>query len=407
MHAHTGMTLLRGYADDLCLSKWLSEEIWPAEGKFVSAEFVECSSRLAIAESIRNGCTLLNDMYFFPDATYRVAQETGINIALGQCVMDFPTSYANNPDEYLAKAQENFKKVSADQSASDDKSRSLIVTTVAPHAPYTVSDPIWKRCVDLCESTGMKMHTHLHETSDEVTSSSTGQPNGSMVHHRSEKVCRPLSNMQDLGVISDRLLAVHMTQLNDEEIRLCASHNASVVHCPSSNLKLASGICPLSRLSSAGVNCCIGTDSSASNNTLSMWNELRLASLLAKVRADDSTAVPCDAVLRMATINGARALGLSDRTGSLEIGKRADFIAVRLDALELIPMYDVRSHLAYCVSGCHVDDTWVAGRQLMRQRKLLTIDEEKLRADVNSWQLRLAEHRAASRADRKRKADQL
>jgi 5-methylthioadenosine/S-adenosylhomocysteine deaminase len=363
-HTHAAMTLFRGMADDLPLMEWLGNHIWPAEQKWISEEFVQDGSELAIAEMLRAGTTCFNDMYFFPDVTARVARKAGIRASIGLIVLDFPTIWAGNADEYIEKAL-----------ALRDKYRSdaLVRTPFAPHAPYTVSDAPLQRLRVLADEMDLPIHMHVHETAHEVDEAvkTTGQ--------------RPLQRLAGLGLVSPNLMAVHMTQLNDDDIARMAAAGAHVVHCPESNLKLASGYCPVQKLLDAGVNVALGTDGTASNNDLNMLGEMHTAALIGKCVANNAAAVNASQTLRMATINGARALGLEAVTGSLEKGKSADIVAVDYNTLELSPVYNPVSHLVYSCSREQITDVWVAGQHLLKERALTTLDEQKILSRVRAW----------------------
>jgi 5-methylthioadenosine/S-adenosylhomocysteine deaminase len=367
-HTHLAMTLLRGLADDLPLERWLGDHIWPAEARWVSHGFVRDGAELAIAESLRGGVTCVNDMYFFPDATARAATHAGIRASLGMVLLDLPTAYAADADEYLHKGLE-----ARDAHRHDP----LLSFMLAPHAPYSVSDAAFERVRVLAAELEVPVHVHLHETAREVADAVARDGR------------RPLARLDQLGLVGPDLLAVHMTQLTAAEVALCAERGVSVGHCPESNLKLASGFCPVAALRAAGVEVAIGTDGAASNNDLDMFSELRSAALLAKAVAGDPTVVSAHEALRMATLGGARALGLGDRIGSLVPGKWADLIAVELGALEQQPLYDVASQLCYATGRERVSDAWVAGRALLRERALLTLDEQALRARAAEWRARI------------------
>ena len=359
-HTHAAMSLFRGLADDLNLMDWLQNHIWPAEAEHVNEAFVRTGTELAIAEMIRSGTTCFNDMYFFPDITARVAADVGMRASVGLILIDFATVWANNSEEYIAKGLAVFDHY---------KEHELIKTAFAPHAPYTVSDEPLKHIGILANELELNVHMHVHETAFEV---SEAEKNNQQ---------RPLARLNELGLLTPALQAVHMTQLRDDEIQLLASAGSHVIHCPESNMKLASGICPVRQLLEAGVNVALGTDSCSSNNDLDMFGEMRSAALLAKITNMDATAVTAEQVLKMATINGATALGISDITGSLEVGKFADIVAVNFDTIETIPVYDPVSHLVYCSSRDHVSDVWIAGKQLLTDRILNTIDENKLKQE--------------------------
>jgi 5-methylthioadenosine/S-adenosylhomocysteine deaminase len=367
-HTHAAMNLLRGYADDYPLMTWLNDYIWPAEGQWVDPAFVATGSRLAIAEMLRSGTTCFNDMYFFPDITAVEAESAGIRACIGLIVIDFPTCWASSGDEYFAKAEQVHK-----QFLNSD----LISTALAPHAPYTVCDDNLKRVIECSDRLNTPIQMHIHETAFEVSQSE-------------EQIGkRPLKRLEELGLLNSRLQAVHMTQVNEQEISQLNDLGVHVIHCPQSNLKLASGFCPIAKLSKAGVNIALGTDGSASNNDLDMLNEMQTAALLAKGASGDAAAVPASEALRMATINGAKAMGLAHITGSLEIGKCADIQAIDLGQLETSPRFDPISQVVYSASRHQVTHLWVHGKQLMKHRQLTTIDETKLLSEVKEWQAKL------------------
>lgn len=365
VHTHSAMTLMRGLADDLPLMDWLGNHIWPAEGQHVSRAFCVDGVRLAAAEMIRGGTTCFNDMYFFPDATAEVAVQTGLRAGIGLIVLDFPTAWAANADEYLRKGLEVHDGTIRNQP--------LLSATFAPHAPYTVSDAPLRRIRELATELGVPIHMHVHETADEVEQAKTtaGQ--------------RPWSRLRELELPGPDFIAVHMTQLTEEEIADCGLLGVSVAHCVESNLKLASGFAPVAKLLSAGANVAIGTDGAASNNDLDMFGEMRTAALLAKAVSNNASAMPAATALRMATLNGAKAMGLDARIGSLERGKQADFIAVDLGAPATTPIYDVVSQLVYAAGRDQVSDVWVAGRQLLHERRLTTLDEEAVLRRAAEW----------------------
>lgn len=367
-HTHAAMTLFRGLADDLPLMDWLNNHIWPAEGAWVNAEFVRDGTQLAIAEMLKGGVTCFNDMYFFPDETAQTAADAGMRAVVGMILIDFPTAWAGDAEEYLRKGLELHDRF---------RNHPLIATAFAPHAPYTVSNGPLERVRVLADELDVPIHMHVHETAAEVQQ---GMESHGM---------RPLQRLDKLGLASPRLLAVHMTQLTDEEIAAYARSGAHVVHCPESNLKLASGFCPVHKLLQAGINVAIGTDGAASNNDLDMFAEMRAAALLAKAVAQDASALPAALALRMATLNGARALGLEDETGSLLPGKAADIAAVRLDNIETQPLYHPVSQLVYAAGRHRVSDVWVAGQHLVKEGILTTLDEQEILAKARAWQQKI------------------
>jgi 5-methylthioadenosine/S-adenosylhomocysteine deaminase len=367
-HTHAAMTLFRGLADDLPLMQWLNEHIWPAERRWVSDEFVQDGVRLAAAEMLKSGTTCFNDMYFFPEDTGQAAAAAGLRAVVGLIVIDFPTVWARDADEYLAKG------IAVHDRFRDEP---LVTTAFAPHAPYTVADGPLERIAVLAEELDIPVHMHVHETADEVRE-------GVARHGR-----RPLARLEDLGLLTPRLVAVHMTQLEEAEIRRVAECGAQVVHCPESNLKLASGFCPVSRLLAAGVPVALGTDGAASNNDLNMLGEMRTAALLGKAQAGDPSAVPAQQALAMATLHGARALGLDGVIGSLVPGKAADLVAIDLGRIETQPLYHPLSQVVYAAGRHQITDVWVAGRHLLKDGVLTTLDETAVLARAREWQRRL------------------
>ena len=368
-HTHAAMTLFRGLADDLPLDEWLQQHIWPAEGRFVSDTFVRDGTRLAMLEMLRGGTTCFADMYFFPDEVARVAIEAGMRVAVGLIVIDMPTVWARSADEYIAKGCDIY-----DQFHDDP----LISTAFAPHAPYTVSDAPLERVRVLADELDIPVHMHVHETEREVADALAASGE------------RPLDRLARLDLLSPRLMAVHMTALEDGDIELLARQGVRVVHCPESNLKLASGICPTARLAEAGVTLALGTDGAASNNDLDMIGEMRSAALLGKVAAGSAAALPAHEVLRMATLGGARALGIDDEVGSLVPGKAADMVAIDLGAPETQPLYDPVSQLVYAASREQVRHVWVAGRHLLNERHCLTLDRAAVVASARGWQQKIS-----------------
>ena len=373
-HTHNPMTLLRGLADDLPLMTWLQEHIWPVEAKVIGPEFVRDGVELAIAEMLRGGTTCCNENYFFPDAQAAAYKAHGFRALVGLPVIEFPSAWAKDRDEYFERAL-----------AVHDAWRGnpLVGTAFAPHAPYTVSDASFERIRMQSDQLDLPVHLHLMETAHEVEES------------RREHGLRPMQRLQRLGLVNDRLIAVHMTQVSDSEIATCAEAGVSVVHCPESNLKLASGFCPAEKLRRGGVNLALGTDGCASNNDLDMFGELRTAALLAKGVADDPAAFDDAFTLRAATLNGAKALQLDAKIGSIEVGKRADLVAVRMDEVETQPLYNVISHLAYAVSRRQVSDVWIDGVRKLVGGSLVDFDLAGVLQKARRWRERIAAVRPA------------
>ncbi|MGK7295908.1 MAG: TRZ/ATZ family hydrolase [Candidatus Wenzhouxiangella sp. M2_3B_020] len=369
MHTHSAMALLRGLADDLPLMRWLHENIWPAEKIIMGSDYVRAGSRLALAEMLRAGTTCFNDNYFFPDVTAEVALGVGMRAVIGMPIIGFPTPWAETEDEYFRRGLEVQRRFFGE---------ALIEVAFAPHAPYSVGDEAFRRIATLAEELDVPVHLHLLEAPGEVEAS------------REEHGLHPLDRLESLGLLGPRLLAVHMTQLSPGDLPRLARAGVHVVHCPDSNMKLGSGICPVAGLVAAGVNVCIGTDGAASNNDLSLIAEMRQTALLAKVSSGDAAAVPAPKALSMATIHGARALGMDDRIGSIEPGKQADLAAIRLDRIETQPVYDVISQVVYAVPDSQVTDVWVAGNRLLEDRELRTMDEDRILDSCREWRSRIA-----------------
>ncbi len=364
LHTHAAMTLMRGLADDLPLMTWLREHIWPVEAKIVGADFVRDGSLLACAEMLRGGITCFNDMYFFPEATAQAVVHARMRAAIGIIAVEFPSAYATDAADYLSKG------IALRDQMRDE---SLLSFCLAPHAPYTVSDATFERIAVYAAELDLPVHTHLHETMDEIRDSVSSHG------------VRPLQRLKNIGLLGPNLIAVHAVHLTSEDIALLAQHGCHVAHCPTSNLKLASGLAPIHALSQAGVNVGLGTDSAASNNRLDMLSELRLAALLGKLGANDAAAIPARQALEMATINAARALGLDAQIGSLEIGKRADITAINFSAAELSPCYDPLSHLAYAAGREHVSHVWVDGELLVENGALPQLDIADIMARAGYW----------------------
>ncbi|MDB6144482.1 MAG: hydrolase, Atz/Trz family [Pseudomonas sp.] len=370
-HGHAAMTLFRGLADDLPLMTWLENHIWPAEAKWVDEDFVRDGTDLAIAEQLKGGITCFSDMYFFPQVASERVHTSGIRAQITVPVLDFPIPGARTTDEALHKGVELF---------NDLKLHPRIKVAFGPHAPYTVSDENLEKIRVLADELDAAIHMHVHETAFEVDQS---------VEQRQE---RPLARLSRLGLLTPRFQAVHMTQINDDDLALLVESNASVIHCPESNLKLASGFCPVERLWQAGVNVAVGTDGAASNNDLDLLGETRTAALLAKAVAGSATALDAHRALRMATLNGARAMGIQAETGSLEIGKAADIVAFDLSGLAQQPIYDPVSQLIYATGRECVSHVWVAGKQLLDNKRLTRMDEPALIETAKAWGRRISGH---------------
>lgn len=363
-HTHAAMSLFRGMADDLPLLSWLQDRIWPAEARVVDASFVRDGTRLAAYEMLRGGTTCFNDMYLFPDEAAAAATELGIRAVVGMIVIGFPTAWAQNSRECLRKGHEVHDRY---------REHPFIHSAFAPHAPYTVDDATLAEVAMLAEELDVPVHMHVHETAREIADA------------LAETGSRPLARLERLGLLSPRLLAVHMTHLTAAEIEQVAHAGVSIAHCPESNLKLASGMSPLARLLSAGANCALGTDGSASNNDLDMLTEMRCAALLAKGLSGDARAVPAATALQMATLNGARALGLEQEIGSIILGKQADLIAIDFRDPRLCPVYDPVSQIVYAAHRDNVREVWVAGRHVVQDGAVSHVDPLQLIANATRW----------------------
>lgn len=377
LHTHAAMSLMRGLADGLALQPWLQNHIWPAESKLVSTDFVYDGTLLATAEMLSGGITTFNDMYFFPASAADATIKMGMRANLGLVVIELPTQYANDADSYIKKGldvRDNYRD------------QALVNFSFAPHAPYTVSDKTFQRIATLSNQVNIGMHSHLHETKEELSQSNE-------LHG-----LRPLARLANLDLLGPSATFAHCVHINAVEMRMLAEHGCSVAHCPSSNLKLASGIAPISQYIQHHINVGLGTDGAASNNRLDIFTEMRLAALLAKAESGDATALPAHTAIEMATINGAKALGLEDKIGSIEVGKRADLIAVSFSDVEMQPCFDPISHLVYVAGREHVSHTWVDGK--LRYHKPADsaavysgIEPRELSAIVSKWQSKVSEFR--------------
>lgn len=380
-HTHTGMTVMRGRADDQPLLKWLHETIWPIESALAcEEEFCEDGAVLAAAEMIRSGVTCFSDMYFFPAAAARVATRVGLRAIIGIVLIAFPSGYALTTEEYIKRGHEVREAF---------RDNPMIHHTYAPHAPYTVSPEAWLMIKELSEKENIPIHTHLHETKEEC-SSSLALDRSSPCCHTSDQPCHPIEDFNRKGLLSSNFIGAHMVHLTDEEIALCAEKGVHVAHCPTSNAKLASGFCPLHKLLKAGVNVALGTDSACSNNSLNMLAEVKMAALQAKNVAGDPTVVPAATALRMATINGARAFQIDDVTGSLEVGKSADLITIDVGTHPgNSPVYDIHSAIVYASSREDIRDVLVGGKFILREKEHCTLDISDVLKRAEHWKGRV------------------
>lgn len=367
LHTHAAMTLMRGLADDRPLMQWLNQHIWPAETQMASEHFVRDGTLLACAEMLAGGITCFNDMYFFPLAAAQAVERSGMRACLGLVALEFPSPYAGDAGDYLNKGLEVRDAL---------RGHARISTCMAPHAPYTISDRTFAKVLTYAEQLGLNIHLHLQETRDEIAQS------------EAQYGLRPLQRLSALGLLGPNLLAAHCVHLTQNEIATLAKQGCHVAHCPGSNLKLGSGIAPVGKLLEAGVNVGLGTDGAASNNRLDLFAEMRLAALLAKAEGD-AACLPAVQALEMATINGARALGMENDIGSIETGKLADLVAVDFSAMDMQPCYDPLSHLVYVAGRAQVSHTWVAGELRYANGVHSTVELGELKEIAALWQDKL------------------
>ena len=367
-HTHAAMSLFKGFADDLPLQDWLNDYIWPAEKEFINSSFVNDGSILALSEMIKSGVTTFNDMYFFPDATAEAVKELGVRSNIGLVVLDFPTNYATDPEDYLLKGFEFRDKW---------RNEELITTSIAPHAPYSVSDEAFTLINTYSEELSINIHTHLHETQWEIEDSI-------------EKYgITPVQRLNNLGIIGPSLMAVHCVHLNDQDMATLAKNKVSIVHNPSSNMKLGSGISDIAKMLKQNLNISLGTDSSASNNRLDIMEEMRLAALLIKGSTKSPESFSANEAIKMATINGAKALGLESIIGSIEKNKKADLVAIDLNSIENQPIYNPLTTFVYSSSRSDVSYVWIDGEIKLKDKKLVKIDEERIIQLAKKWQRKL------------------
>ncbi len=372
-HTHAAMTLLRGIADDMPLERWLNEAVWPIENRWVSAEMVRDGTRLAIAEMLLSGCTCFSDQYFFPEIVAETAVDLQMRAMVGTPVIEFPSAWADGAAECLSKAADLVHDPYADHP--------LVSSCFAPHSTATLSDESFTELRVLADQLDTRIQIHLHESAQEIENELNS--NGK----------RPIERLQDLGLVNASLMAVHAVHVTDDEIALFADAGVTVAHCPRSNLKLADGIAPIAAYIKAGVTVALGSDSAASNNVMDMLGEMRTAALLAKVKAQDASAIPAAQALRMATLDGAEALGLADNIGSIEAGKWADVICIDVRHVNSQPLYDPISQLVYTIQPQQVSDVWVAGKHQVDNGTLTHIDVDELLQRTSEWQHRIAGER--------------
>jgi 5-methylthioadenosine/S-adenosylhomocysteine deaminase len=367
-HTHAAMSIFKGFSDDLPLQDWLNNHIWPAEKKFVNSSFVKDGSVLALSEMLKSGITTFNDMYFFPDATAEAVKELGVRGNIGLVVLDFPTNYAADPEDYLLKGFDFRDKW---------RNEELITTCIAPHAPYSVSDEAFNLINTYAEELNINIHTHLHETQWEVDDSIA------------KYGITPVQRLNNLGIIGPSLMAAHCVHLNDQDMLTLAKNKVNIIHNPSSNMKLGSGISDISRMLEQNLNISLGSDGSASNNRLDIMEEMRLAALLIKGSTKSPELLPAKEVIKMATINGAKALGLEAEIGSIEINKKADIVAINLNSIENQPVFNPLSTLVYSSSRSDINYVWINGIIKLKDKNLVNIDEDLIIQLAKKWQRKL------------------
>jgi 5-methylthioadenosine/S-adenosylhomocysteine deaminase len=364
-HTHAAMVYFRGIADDLPLQEWLEKHIWPNEMKWLSADFVGDAVELACLEMLKAGVTTYADMYFFEDAAGKKLEKIGMRGVLGSGIVDFPwRDVAQSPDDYFKNAEKLI---------NNWRDSELITPCVAPHATFTCGPDNYKRAKEMADKYDVPLHTHLAETQFEVAE----------CQKRYGKT--PVEHLDSVGFLSERVFAAHCVWLTDKEIEILADRNVGVSHCIESNLKLASGFAPVEKLFKAGVKVAFGTDGAASNNDLSILGEMSTAAKVHKAVSQDPTVLDSKTVLLMATKNGAEILGLGDKVGSLKPGKRADLVIADLDKPHLTPIYDIYSHITYCMRAGDIDTVMVNGKIVLDNRKLTTLDEAEILAKAKSW----------------------
>jgi len=367
-HTHVPMALFRGIADDLMLPEWLQKYIFPAEAKNVDEEFVRWGTRLGCLEMIRGGTTTYVDMYYFEDAIAEETARAGMRAVLGETVIDFPVPDNKTWDAAMAYAEKFVGRW---------KNHKLITPAIAPHAPYTVSADHLKQTSEFAARHDVPLVIHVAEDYSEIKTIQEKQNATSVAY------------LDRIGLLQDRVIAAHMVWPTEEEIKTLAARSVGVAHCPQSNMKLAAGTAPVPQMLRAGVDIGLGTDGAASNNDLSMWEEMDTAAKLHKLVSKDPTVVNAREALEMATIRGARAINMDKEIGSLEAGKRADIIIVGLNSIHQTPLYNVYSHLVYATKASDVETVIINGRTVMRNRRVLTINEPSVRAKANEYRDRI------------------
>lgn len=369
-HTHAPMSLLRGIADDRRLQDWLENYIFPAEARNVTPDFVRDGTRLACLEMMLSGTTTYTDMYYFEEVIGEATRQAGLRGVLGQTIIRFPVPDAKTPEEGLRRAEAFLKRFAGD---------ALIVPAVAPHAIYTNSDETLQACRRLADRYHAPLIIHLSETKKE-------NDDAEAARHMS-----PTAALDRLGVLTGRTLAAHGVWLSADDLRILKARNTGIAHCPSSNMKLASGVAPVVAMLRLGLDVGLGPDGPAgSNNDFDMFEEMDLAAKLQKVITGDPQALPAEQALEMATVGGARALGMEREIGSVEAGKRADLISIRLDAPHAVPMYDVYSQMAYALKASDVEHVMVNGRLIVRNRVALTLDAAAVISKAREYRARIS-----------------
>ena len=379
-HTHAAMTLLRGVADDLALDEWLENHIWPLEAKFLSPEFIRAGTRLAAVEMLKAGTTLFADMYFFEDEVAAAAKDVGIRVFIGEGILAFPTVSAKEPDKVFDLIRSQVERYQGDE---------LVSVHIAAHSTYATSEEQLRHCAELAGEFNLPIQIHCAETEKEVKESLARHGRSQVAYLESLGLLDARNTRNTRNIRNTRINLVHMVWPQEGDWELLKRDNVSVVSCPQSNLKLASGIPPLARYIDEGIGVSLGTDGAASNNNLDIWEELRLAAFLAKGTSLDPTKLPARQALRMVTIDAARIWGMDEWLGSLEPGKKADLVVVDLSNPHTTPTYDIYSTLVYAACAADVRDVFIAGRRVVKEGRITTLDEKSVLAEAHEWSQRI------------------
>lgn len=363
-HTHAAMAYFRGIADDLPLITWLEKHIRPAESKYANKSFIKKSSELACLEMIKSGITCFNDMYFFEEETARAAAQAGMRACVGEAVLDFPTPSCKNSQETLKKTEEMILKY---------KNSELISVAAAPHSIYVCSKENLIKAKELADKYSVNLHIHISEIKKE---------NEDCLRDNKKS---PVKYLDELGILDNKTIAAHNIWLDGADIEIYKNRQVKISHCPISNMKLATGVMNFKKMNESGVIISLGTDGAASNNTLDLFSDMRVCALLAKINNLNPEIASAPEIVKIATINGAKTLGMNNKIGSLEIGKKADIITINLDKPHLLPIYNPYSHLVCAVNSSDVENVIINGKLVMQNRKVFGLDEEKILKEANGF----------------------